>query len=158
MNGENRRFERRDRFDGLGHGVRDVVQLEVQENRQLAFGDSQHAFVTVGAEELEAQLHSGRNAAHFARDCRRPMNVGRIYGDEDRAHMTGETSSVDRGVTAGAAWLRSRASIRRWRDQMRVRMISHVGSRPIKKKTSRSSGILMSASMSPHRLSVTSVQ
>ena len=58
MDGQDRRFEAGERLDGFFYRVRDIVQLEVEEDRHLALGDAQDALVPVGAEKLEPELHS----------------------------------------------------------------------------------------------------
>src|SRR5881394_693147 len=91
-------------------------------------------------------------------DLLRLAKVGRVDCNEDRLHAAVSTGSV--GTSAGRleSRLRSIASMRRRCDQIRARMVSHVGRNPSRKMTRRSAGSLMSAWMSPHRLTVTSNQ
>src|SRR5689334_20615252 len=93
------------------------------------------------------------------RDLKRTIELGRVDGNEDGIHMTGDPSSAA-GASVGIAArrLRSIASIRRRCDQIRVRISDQVGTKPIRKATSSRIGSLMSAWMSPHRLTVTSNQ
>ena len=62
-------------------------------------GDAEHALVPVRAEEFEAELHAGGNAADVARDRRRAVHVLRVEGDEDRAHI-GRLLVLDGGGAA----------------------------------------------------------
>src|SRR5215208_6345523 len=114
--------------------------------------------MAVGAEEFEAELHSTGVPAHVAGDCGGPVDVRRVDGDENGVHSAGSPSSMGAGGAGLVARWRSIASWRRFKDQMRARMVSQVGRRPRRNTVSSSSGILMSAWMSPQRLRVTSLQ
>ena len=74
------------------------------------------------------------------------MRPGSVFGRRRARQAT--------AARAGGRALRSR----RCSAQIRARMISQVGSQPSRNAISSRIGILMSAWMSPHRLSVTSIQ
>src|SRR3546814_16141769 len=56
MDGENRRFERTQRLDRLADGVGDIVELEIEEDRQADLVHLVDARAPVRHEEFEAQL------------------------------------------------------------------------------------------------------
>src|SRR3546814_3693518 len=56
MDGENRRFERTKRLDRLADGVGDIVELEIEEDRQADLVHLVDARAPVRHEEFEAQL------------------------------------------------------------------------------------------------------
>src|SRR6185369_11311736 len=147
MHGEDGWGERRQRLHGLFDRVGNVVKLEIEENRKLVLGDPEHAFMAVGTEELEAELHSAGNAENGAGQRRGPVNVGRIDCDEDRLHAAGSPSSAGSGSgeATDPACCRSKTSIRRRAFHMRARWISQVGSQPSRNATSSRTGSLMSA-------------
>src|SRR3546814_13310691 len=58
MDGENRRFERTQRLDRLADGVGDIVELEIEEDRQDDLVHLVDARAPVRHEEFEAQLES----------------------------------------------------------------------------------------------------
>ena len=53
VNGNDRGFEYVDCLHRAGNGVGDIVQLEVEEDRQTEFVDFMHPVVTVGEEEFQ---------------------------------------------------------------------------------------------------------
>ena len=56
VDGHHRGRERGERLDRLGDGVGDVVELQIEEDRQAERRDLAHAVGPVGGEEFEAQL------------------------------------------------------------------------------------------------------
>jgi len=58
--------ERRDGFYGLGDGVGDVVELEVEEDIETEVGDFAHAVGTAGGEHFEADLDPADGALELA--------------------------------------------------------------------------------------------
>ena len=62
MQGEHLDRERRDGFDGLGDGVGDVVELEVEENIEAEIGDFADAVGAAGGEHLEADFDPANRA------------------------------------------------------------------------------------------------
>ena len=61
MDGDDRRFEHVDRLHRPGDGVGDIVQLQVEEDRQADMRDLVHPVVAVGAEEFEPELDARRH-------------------------------------------------------------------------------------------------
>ena len=116
VDGQDRRLERRERLDRLGDGVGDVVELEVEEDRQAELGDARaRRRGPLAREEFEAELHAAGMLAHgLARCAAARSSVGRVDGDEDRVHATGSPSRRRAsGGSGGDARWRSSASIRR---------------------------------------------
>src|SRR5207253_4231739 len=67
MDRQDRRLERRERRYRLADRVRDVVELEIEENRQSNLGYSPDARRPLGGEEFEADRKSTRlNSSHVA--------------------------------------------------------------------------------------------
>src|SRR5207244_587212 len=135
----------------------DIVELEIEEYGQSQFGDLPHPSGSVRREELQPQLHPAGMLADGAGQLDRPVEFGRVECDEDRLHAAGMPSSAGAGSATATLW-RSIPSIRRRSDQIRARITSQVGKKPIRKTISISTGTLMSAWMSFHRFKVTSVQ
>jgi hypothetical protein len=92
VNGEDRRFQMRKCPDSFLDGVGNVVELQVEEDWQFAFGNVKHALFTVGAEEFQAKLHAASNTANVAGDRCGAVNVGRVDRNEDRVQITGSPS------------------------------------------------------------------
>lgn len=76
VDGQDRGFERTQRLDRLGNGVRDVMQLEVEEDRQAELRHFVHPVMAVGAEEFEAELQPADMVAHPLRQRQRGIEVG----------------------------------------------------------------------------------
>lgn len=66
MQGEHLDRQGRDGFDGLGDGVGDVVELEVEEDIETEVGDFAHAIGTAGGEHFEADLDPADGALELA--------------------------------------------------------------------------------------------
>lgn len=125
VDGEDRGFERPQRLDRLGDGIGDVVQFQVEEDRQAELRHLVHAVLPMGAEEFEAELDATDMGAGA---CGYRLGAGEIGGvdrDVDRAHATG--SSAMAGVATGVATGSARASasmrsqvVRRWRSRQRT--------------------------------------
>src|SRR3546814_4178549 len=67
VDGEDRGFERAQRLNRLGDGVRNVVELEVEEDRQAELRHLMDAVMAVGAEEFEPELEPADVMAHLLR-------------------------------------------------------------------------------------------
>ncbi len=162
MDGQDRRLEVSKGLDRLLDGVRDIVELEVQEDRRLVLGDAEHALLTIGAEELEAELYARGEAADVASNGDRAVNILRVERDEDRSSYRQAPAplSVGRRPLRPTAGSRPLERVDHAVDATKacVRMISHVGRKPRRKTISSRIGILMSAWMSPQRFSVTEAQ
>src|SRR3546814_4448268 len=64
MDGDDRWIERTQRLYRLGDGVGDVVQLQVQEDRQVQLGHFPHPGAAIGGEELQPQLDPAHMVAN----------------------------------------------------------------------------------------------
>src|SRR5207248_494781 len=97
-------LERTQRLDGLGHGIWDVVEFQVQKDRQPDVGEVHHPGPAVVAEELEPKLYPCGMAADRLRQCSGAIEVRRVDRDIDRA-AHGTLSST------GYAWFAGRVSV-----------------------------------------------
>ena len=70
------------RSQGAGDGVRNVVELEIEEQRHAA-GDRPHPVGPVGGEELLADLDAADQAGELPRQGRRAAQIMGVEGDED---------------------------------------------------------------------------
>lgn len=77
--------ERGEGLDGFGDGVRDVVELQIEENVEALVGDSAHVVGTVGGEHLEADLHPADGAAELAKEGRSGFARGNVEGENQIA-------------------------------------------------------------------------
>ena len=102
VDGDDRRLEHVDRLHRPGDGVGDVVQLEVEEDRQADVGDLVHAVVAVRAEELEPELEPADVRLDLARPAPWPR---RAAAGRARGRSGCSRTQVDR---RGAAALRAR--------------------------------------------------
>ena len=125
VDGEDRGFKRPQRLDCLGDGVGNVVQLQVEEDRQAKLRHLVHAVLPMGAEEFQAELDAADMGAGAGSDRFGAGEVGRVDRDVDGAHATG--SSTVAGVVTGVATGSARASasmrsqvVRRWRSRQRT--------------------------------------
>src|SRR6185312_11323736 len=146
VNGEDRRVQRSQRLDRFCDRVRDVVELEIEENRQAQFTNSPDAVWTLSREELQPKLETAGIFVDGFGDLLGAVEVGRIDCDEDRVQTTGSCSSAT-AVSGGnaARRLRSIASIRRRCDQRRVRSTDQVGAKPMRNTIRSRIGSFMSA-------------
>ena len=78
------------RLHGLGDRVWNVVQLEVEEDREIEVAHFLDAVTAVRRKEFEAELEAADMMPDAGRDRLRAIDVGRVDGDEYRAfHETG---------------------------------------------------------------------
>ena len=85
VNGEDGRGQRREAAHGAGHGVGNVVEFEIEEQRQrLAFHDSGNAGRAMGAEEFEAELYPANMRRNGSDQRARSSDIGRIDRHEHR--------------------------------------------------------------------------
>src|SRR5688572_12872316 len=102
MNGEHRGVEMRDGPDRAGDGVRDVMEFEVQEERNLVLGDPEHALFAIGAEEFEPELQPAGMAVEIADQRAGMVNIGGVDGDENRVQARGSSSGDGSGRESGS--------------------------------------------------------
>ena len=100
MNREDRGLDGAERLHRLGDRVRNIVQLQVQKDRQAKLCHVAHALLAVGAEEFEAQLQAADVRARPRGDRFGAGDVGRVDRDIDRAHIECPSGA---GVSTGSA-------------------------------------------------------
>ena len=83
MNGEQQRIEREAAFHRARHGVRDVVQLQIEEHVLLAGGGLADAVGPVRREEFEAELHAADRARCRGDQRLRARKLVGVDGAED---------------------------------------------------------------------------
>jgi hypothetical protein len=76
VDGDDRRLKHVDRLHRAGHGVGNIVQLEIEEDRQADLGDLVHAVVAMGAEEFEAKLEPADMALDLLRERHGGIETG----------------------------------------------------------------------------------
>ena len=81
---EYRGFERPQRLDCLGDGVRNVVELEVEKNRQAELRHFMHTMMPVGAEEFETELEPADMTPHLLGQRQRRVEVRGVDGEIKR--------------------------------------------------------------------------
>ena len=85
MHRQDRGLERAERLHRLADGVRDIVELEVEEHRQAEIGHFANAVATVGGEEFKPELDPADMMANAQRDRLGAIEIGRIQRDIDPA-------------------------------------------------------------------------
>lgn len=91
MHGQIRQCERRDGLGGPGNGCGNVVQLQIQEDRDVrvigvprSISGGENTAMTITTERFQSDLE----ASNMRRDAGGPggqrRNIGRIEGDRDR--------------------------------------------------------------------------
>ena len=130
--------ERVERLHRLGDGVGDVVELEVEEDRQAERGHLADAVGAVGREEFEAELDPADMGPDLGGNGFGAVEIGRVDRDVDRAASFGRpglgcrsparSGRVGRrrgraGAGAGrlTTWACACVSSRRCSDQSRAR-------------------------------------
>lgn len=86
VQGEHLDGKRSDGFDGLGDGVGDVVELEVEEHIEAEIGDFAHAIGAAGSEHFEADFDPADGALELAQGGR--DGAGRL-GVKDENEVAG---------------------------------------------------------------------
>ena len=86
VQGEHLDREGRDGFDGLGDGVGDVVELEVEEDVKAEVGDFANAVGAAGGEHFEAHLNPANGALELAKGG---SDGARRLGVEDEDEIGG---------------------------------------------------------------------
>ena len=100
MDRQDRWLERAQRHDRFRHRIGNVVQFQVEEDRQPEVGDVHHPGAPVAQEELQPQLDSPGMAADRLDDGSRLIDVGGVDRDVDRpAHAS--RPMVGAGAGAG---------------------------------------------------------
>src|SRR3546814_653565 len=107
VNRQHRGFERAQRLDRLGDGIGNVVEFEVEEDRQADLRHLMHAVMAVGAKEFETQLQPADMMPDLLRQRLGGVEVRRVDGEiERRCHCVsngdGGMSSTGRGAGVGA--------------------------------------------------------
>jgi len=69
--------------DGMGHGVGNVVELQVEEDTAAAIQDGFHDGGALGSEEFEPDFHDRGRFAQGIEKAKRTVRVGNIEGDDD---------------------------------------------------------------------------
>ena len=93
--------------------VRDVVKLQVEEDRQPELGDRGDARRAVGGRRIRGRASPRRHGRGPARaSAARAVQVGRVDGDEDRAHAAGIVVGCRFGADRRRRCCRSSASSR----------------------------------------------
>lgn len=80
MDRDDRRFQHVDRLHRCGNGVGNVMQFEIEEDRQPDLGDLMHPVMAMGAKELEAEFQPPDVALYLAGEgfgSIKPRNVER---------------------------------------------------------------------------------
>ena len=77
------RREPHQRRQRRGHGIRNVMQLEIEKDRQALGGNRLVAPGAMGVEEFHAHFHEARVGFEGARQASRPVEIGRIEGNAD---------------------------------------------------------------------------
>jgi hypothetical protein len=73
-----------DRLHRARHRVGNIVQLQVEENRQADLGQLMHAVMAMGAEELQPQLDPADMGLHLARQGFGGIEAGQVKGEIER--------------------------------------------------------------------------
>ena len=126
VDGDDCRFEHVDRLHRRGDGVGDIVELEIEEDRQSQSGDLMDPVVAVGAEEFEPQLDPADVRVDFLRQLQRRFELGHVEREIDRVGHAGVSGSEAgaAGISAtvlGRAIIASSPAIRRRIRQRWVR-------------------------------------
>ena len=77
-----------------GHGVGDVVQLEVEEDRQTQRRHRLDPARALGGEELEPELDPADMRRERPRERQRALEVGTVDGAEDRVGQGAATGQA----------------------------------------------------------------
>lgn len=85
VEGEHFDGEGGDALDGLGHGVGDVVELEIEEDAVSAVGDLTDEVGAVGGEELEADLDPLDGAVKAVEEGEGFLAGGQVEGEDELA-------------------------------------------------------------------------
>ena len=78
MNIDDAHAQRRGRARRAGHGVGNVVQFQIQEERQAQIFKGPHAVRTMGAEKLQPQLQAADMAAQAFRQLKGVIEIGGV--------------------------------------------------------------------------------
>ena len=119
--------KRRERRDRLGDGIRDVVQLEVEEDRQAELRQRAVPRRVPARRRIRGRA-SRRRPSRALLSQSRSRDRGQACRSRRRSGSCGSALRPDRRLRGQRPTrLRSIASIRRRSDQKRARMISQVG-------------------------------
>ncbi len=95
MHVDDAQVQPRDRAHGAGDGVRDVVKLQVEEDRHTQIDNSLHAIRAVSREKLQPGLHSADMAAQRFGPGQGLVEIGGVEGDKDG--IGGECGAIGHG-------------------------------------------------------------
>ena len=103
MHGQDRRLQRAQRADRLRDGVGNVVELQVEEDRQPQRRHLAHAVLAILHEEFEAELEAADMGLDLCGNGFGAVGIGRVDRDEDGAgHGVGQAlASV---ASRASAW------------------------------------------------------
>ncbi len=109
MDGDDSGFEHMDGLHRGGDGVGDVMQLEVEKDRQADLRDLVHAVMAMRAEEFQPQLHPADMSAHLLHQSGGAGQIGKIDREIDGIGHDGKRAPVmilqtDRNTGSGSAW------------------------------------------------------
>ena len=90
------------RADRAGHRVRDVVQLEVEEQRQPELRPRPARLRAVGGEELEPELEPAHRAARARASATAPVRSGRSMAQNTGLAIPAHEGEPDGRAAAGA--------------------------------------------------------
>ena len=121
VDGQDRRLERRQRLHRLGDRIGDVVELQIEEDRQAELAELGDPRRAVGGEEFQPELEPAGDASDGSRDVAGPGQIGRVDRDENRAHMAEAASSVCAGSRGESPAAAARLRRRRFRVHSRAR-------------------------------------
>ena len=80
-------------LDGFGHGVRDIVELEIEKHIETEAGDFTHAVRSARGEHLQSHFHPVNRALELAENWR---HLARGLGIKDKNQVAGHLrDSVD---------------------------------------------------------------
>src|SRR5690606_27664299 len=101
VNRDDRRLEHVNRLHRAGHRIGNVVQLEVEEDRQADVRDLVHTMVAVRAEELEPELEAADMRLDLFGQRPRCVELRQVERQVDRiGHGAGITFSVGAGFAS----------------------------------------------------------
>ena len=90
MNGQVRRCERRDGAACSGNGCRNVVQLQIQEDRDVgvigvprSISGGENTAMTITTERFQPDLEASNMRRHAGRPGGKRRSIGRIESDSD---------------------------------------------------------------------------
>src|SRR5690606_11732398 len=174
VNRDDRRLEHVNRLHRAGHRIGNVVQLEVEEDRQADVRDLVHTMVAVRAEELEPELEAADMRLDLFGQRPRRVELRQVERQVDRiGHGAGITFSVGAGFAskgslaagvggagaiAEARAALSREAMRRSLFQRVALCSSHIGTSPSRNALTTKAGTFVSRTRPSQILTSTGFQ